>query len=396
MSKRSADWPDWIRAVYEHLNFEPCILPSDYDDLRHEVRDFVRQWVMTMDPVERARSWAGSDAGFSQELGKRGWIGMGLPTEFGGHGRSLLERYIVCEELLSAGAPVGAHWIADRQSSSLILRYGSECQKRELLPAIVSGELYFCIGMSEPDAGSDLASIKTRAEKVDGGWLLSGQKVWTTNAHISQRMIALVRTAKGSLRHEGLSQFLIDLASPGISIVPIEDLVGGKHFNEVFFDEVYLPDEALIGRAGDGWQQVTSELTLERSGPERYLSSFYLLERLVDFVSPSPAEPLLGLIGKLASTAWTLRQMSLSIAFQLQQGREPALEAAVVKDLGNDFEQQVPKLIQSMISTDVDFGSPRSFGDVLAFLLQTSPSFSLRGGTREILRGIIARGLGLR
>lgn len=378
------------------LNFTPFTLPSALDPLREEIRDFVRSRAASLTAVERARSWSGSDPAFSRALGERGWIGMGWSRRYGGHDRSALERYVVIEELLAAGAPVGAHWIAERQSGPLLLRYGTEEQKLECLPAIARGEMFFCIGMSEPDSGSDLASIRTRATKVDQGWRISGQKIWTTNAHFAHRMIALVRTSKSEQRHGGLSQFLIDLSAPGITIRPIADLVGDVHFNEVFFDDVLVPDSALIGQEGDGWRQVTAELTLERSGPERYLSSFHLFERLIEHVGASPDEVMQGLIGRLAAEAWTLRQMSLSVAGQLSRGEDPAFEAAVVKDLGNSFEQDMPRLIQAIADDAVDLVAPNPLNQALAFLLQTSPSFSLRGGTREILRGIVARGLELR
>src|SRR5690606_39096812 len=159
---------------------------------------------------------------------------------YGGHERSVFDRYVLIEELLAAGAPVGAHWIADRQSGPLLLRYGTEAQRMAHLPAVARGEMYFCIGMSEPGAGSDLAALKTSATRTSDGWCIRGQKVWTTHAHEAHRMIALVRTSPSEHRHGGLSQLLIDLSLPGISIRPIVDLVGDEHFNEVFFDDVHV------------------------------------------------------------------------------------------------------------------------------------------------------------
>ena len=321
---------------------------------------------------------------------------MTWPRRYGGHERSVIERYVVLEELLAAGAPVGAHWIADRQSGPLLLRYGTEAQRQAHLPAMARGEMFFCIGMSEPGAGSDLASLKSSATRTAGGWRIRGQKVWTTHAQHAHRMIALVRTTQAENRHHGLTQFLIDLSLPGISVKPIADLVGDRHFNEVFFDDVYVGDEALVGTEGEGWKQVTAELALERSGPERYLSSFELFRCLIDAAGAEPAEPLRSLIGRAAAELWTLRQMSLSITGRLAHGQDPAIEAAVVKDLGNTFEQELPRLVQALVGADVDLIESRALNEVLAFLLQVSPSFSLRGGTREILRGIVARGLGLR
>lgn len=350
-----------------------------------------------MDPVQRAQTWAAFDAVFSRKLGARGWIGMTWPENYGGSARSALDRYVVIEELLAAGAPVAAHWIADRQSGALLLRYASEAQRKHYLPKIASGEMYFCIGMSEPDSGSDLASIGTRASRVDGGWLVAGSKLWTTHAQRAHMMVALVRTSpKSDERHAGLSQLLIDLSAPGITINPITDQTGAQHFAEVFFDDVFVPNSMLLGTEGDGWHQVNAELALERSGPERYLSSFRLLEELIAALAPTPSSSTLELIGTAVAETWSLRQMSQAVAGAIADGEDPALEAVIVKDLGNSFEQDLPRRVQAALGDDID---PQRFSQLAAvtdYLLALAPCFSLRGGTREILRGIIARGLGLR
>ena len=347
-------------------------------------------------PAERrANCWAVPDAGFSRALGAAGYIGMIWPARYGGHERHPLERYAVIEELLAAGAPVGMHWIADRQSGAVLLRYGTEEQRQNFLPAMARGELYTCIGMSEPGAGSDLASVRTRGVRTDKGWRISGQKVWTTNAHNAHLMLTLVRTGEGSERQEGLTQFLIDLKTPGVTVRPIVDLVGGHDFNEVFLDDVPVPDTMRVGPEGAGWKQVTNELSLERSGPERYLSSFALYLELIRRAGPNPEPATAALIGRLTAEIWTLRNMSMSTAAKLAAGEDPALEAAIVKDLGNSFEQELPHAVLA-VADDVDLSEDTDFARILALLLQVSPSFSLRGGTREYLRGIIARGLGLR
>jgi acyl-CoA dehydrogenase len=343
-------------------------------------------------PVERARSWSGGSREFSKKLGARGWIGMTWPRKYGGHERSYAERYVVIEELLVAGAPVGNHWVADRQSGPLLLRFGTEEQRRTLLPKIARGELCFCIGMSEPGSGSDLASVRTRGRRVDGGWKVSGQKIWTSNAQHADWMIALVRTGDAEQRHAGLSQLLIDMKCPGVTVKPIANLTGESHFNEVFLDDVFVPEAMLIGAEGDGWRQVGAELAYERSGPERYLSSLRVFLEFLRVVGDKPTEAERLLIGEIAARLWTLRQMSLSIAGKLAAGENPAVAAAVVKDLGTTLEQDIPRSVQALAPENAD----EPFRRTLNYLLQTSPSFSLRGGTREILRGIIARELGLR
>ena len=378
--------------------FDPVALPEGVAELRAQVRAFVRDEAAALPAERRANSWSVFDAAFSRKLAARGWIGMTWPRRYGGSERSALERYVLLEERLAAGAPVGAHWIADRQSGPALLRYGSEAQRERYLPAITRGECFFCIGMSEPNAGSDLASVRTRGVRTSEGWRINGQKVWTTHAHQAHTMIALVRTgSEDQKRHEGLTQFLIDLKTPGVTVRPIADLAGEVHFNEVFLDDVCIPQSSLLGVEGQGWAQCTSELSLERSGPERYLSSHALFVELLRVASQGgTSQAVVQTIGRCVAELWTLRQMSLSVAGQLAQGRDPAVEAAVVKDLGNSFEQDLPRRVQAIADAGLALEDETPLARVLALLLQTSPSFSLRGGTREILRGIIARGLGLR
>lgn len=379
-------------TTFEIKPFNP---PGDVAALRQGIRDLIaRHAPQSADAARRANCWAVCDAGFSRVLGQAGYIGMIWPKRYGGHERHPLERYVVLEELLAAGAPVGMHWIADRQTGALLLRYGTEQQRQRFLPRMAAGELYACIGMSEPNSGSDLASVRARGVRDGDGWRITGQKTWTTNAHNAQLMIALVRTEEGSERQNGLTQFLIELDQPGIEVRPIIDMTGGHDFNEVFLDDVYVPDAMRVGEVGAGWKQVTAELSLERSGPERYLSSHALLVELVRAVGPNPAPRLAELIGEITARMLTIRQMSMSTAAKLAGGEDPVLEAAVVKDLGNVFEQWMPRAVQAAV--DLDLSARSDFARVLALLLQVSPSFSLRGGTREILRGIIARGLGLR
>ncbi|MFY0476896.1 acyl-CoA dehydrogenase family protein [Achromobacter marplatensis] len=377
---------------------ELTAIPPEDEALRTEVRTFLADALDGLEPDERARSWMGFDAGFSRQLAERGWLGLTLPREVGGAARGHFARFVLSEELLGAGAPVSAHWIADRQSAPLIHKYGTAAQQAFYLPRICRAEAFFCIGMSEPGSGSDLASIRSRAEPSAGGWRLNGSKIWTTNAHRSHYMIALVRTSgTADDRHQGLSQLIVDLSLPGVSIRPIEDLAGDAHFSEVFFDNVELTADALIGEAGAGWAQVNAELAFERSGPERLYSSIALLEcwlthcrALSDDASSRAA------LGSILSQMAVLRAMSLAVAGKLAAGGSPATEAALVKDLGTELEQLIPRLIGDALGRRPEVPPPLPLLRTLAYLEQVSPTFSLRGGTREILRGIIARGLGLR
>ena len=310
-----------------------------------------------------------------------------------------MERYAVTEELLAAGAPVAAHWIADRQSGPNLLTYGTEKQRQEILPRIAAGECFFVIGMSEPDSGSDLASIRTRAVRnADGDWVVNGAKVWTSNAHHAHYGIVLVRTTPldTSHRHRGMSQLLVDLSLPGITINPIRILDGGHHFNEVVFDDVVVPGDMLLGKEGDGWHQVTAELAFERSGPERFLSTYPLVAEFARRVADSGDSASVAVLGRISARLLALRQMSLRIAAALDRGELPNIPAALVKDVGTTFESDVIDEVRRVVDVSPSLDSPDPLGRALAEAQLHAPGYTLRGGTNEILRGIVARGLGLR
>ena len=374
-------------------------LPKEDEALREPVRALIAEALQDVPTSRRARSWQGFDATFSQALGRAGYLGLNLPKAYGGAERGPFARFVVVEELLSAGAPVAAHWIADRQSAPLILNYGTQAQRDFYLPRVCRGEAFFCIGMSEPGSGSDLASVRTSAERTSTGWRLNGQKIWTTNALHSHYMIALVRTSgSASDRQAGLSQLIVDLKAPGVTIRPIVDLTGDAHFAEVFFDNVELAEDALIGKEGDGWHQVTAELAFERSGPERIYSSVVLLDAWIRHVAQARGDKAeaIRLAGRLTAQLATLRAMSIATTARLAAGESPVIEASLVKDLGTSFEQSVPALIADDLGAHPDEPIDAELYRTLLYVSHVAPSFSLRGGTREILRGIIARGLGLR
>lgn len=368
------------------------------ETLREEVRAYLAEALKHRTALQRSESWTGFDAAFSRGLGAKGWLGMTWPKRYGGQERSAFERYVVIEETLAAGAPVAAHWIGDRQSGPTLLKFGTEAQKVTILPRIAGGELTFCIGMSEPDSGSDLAATRTRAEKTADGWRVTGTKTWTTNAHLAHYMILFCRTGGvSSDRQAGTSQFLVDLKNTAnVSVRPIVDLAGQHHFNEVHFEEALIPEDALIGVEGQGWGQVMSELAFERSGPERFLSSFQLLIELIRVLQGSESDAARIAIGRLTAHLLVLRRLSRSVAGMLDAGKNPALHAAIVKDQGALFEQSIPEIARSIYDAEPDTKSTSDFTAVLASIALNAPSWSLRGGTREILRGIIARGMGLR
>ncbi len=376
------------------VTIDPCNLPPECESLRSDVRAFIAETLADFPASRRVRNWSGRDPAFSRKLGARGWIGMTWPRRYGGHERTTLERYVVLEELLACGAPVGAHWVAERQSALLLMRLSPEVLAPRIVPAIARGECYFCIGMSEPDSGSDLASIRTRAVRTDAGWVINGRKVWTSGAHMSQYMIALVRTGtQGETRHAGMSQLLVDMKTPGLTVRPIVNQLGEHDFNEVTFDDVLVPHECLIGVEGDGWNQVSGELAFERSGPERYLSSTQLLLEMIDAAETENQRQAVA-IGRITASYATLRQMSLGVSGMLARGENPALAAALVKDQGALVEQAMPDIAHDLYGGLAPPGS--ALAQAMSYTALAVPSFSLRGGTREILRGIIAKGLGLR
>ncbi|MBV1902029.1 MAG: acyl-CoA dehydrogenase family protein, partial [Marinosulfonomonas sp.] len=381
----------------DSLKFSPPPVSEAAEMLRLEVRAFLKDALAGQTATEKAQSWNGHNPEFSRLVGKQGWLGMTWPKQYGGQERSALERYVVVEEMLAAGAPVSAHWIAERQSGPTLLRYGTQAQRDEILPKILRGECYFAIGMSEPNSGSDLASVQTRAVKTDGGFVVNGSKIWTSNAHLSHYMILFCRTdARSEDRHSGHSQFLVDMKTPGLEIRPILFSTGEHQFNEVFFKDMFLPDEALIGQAGQGWKQVTGELSFERSGPDRFLTSFAAVKGLSERIGTTPDDRGAIALGRIVAHLMVLRRMSRSIAGMLEDDLDPALQAAIVKDLGTTLEQEIPEIARHIVAVEPGEGADGELEAVLDYIIQHAPTFSLRGGTREILRGIIARGAGLR
>jgi alkylation response protein AidB-like acyl-CoA dehydrogenase len=377
------------------IQFDPIRLPDAAEDLRSEVRAFLAENSDHMDRPSRR----GFDHEFSRKVAAKGWIGLTWPKEYGGQERSFLERYVITEEFLVARAPSQVYFTADRQSGPVILKYGDEALKHEVLPRIIAGECTFAIGMSEPDSGSDLFAAKARAERTNEGWRLNGTKVWTTAAHEADYMIGLFRTSpptKENRRH-GLTQFLVDMKKPGINVRPIYWPNGDHDFNEVVFEDVDMPANHLLGEEDNAWAQATAELAYERSGPERFLETIAVLIELVNLVGPTPDARAAEGLGRLVAQLFTMRRMSISVAGMLAAGKEPVLEASIVKDLGTVWMQKMPGICRDLGSLiDSDPATRSRFETALTNNLLIAPKLTIQGGTTEILRGIIARGLGLR
>ncbi len=382
------------------IQFDALRLPPETAELREEVRAFIADEIAngTINPSAGLRTET-FNREFSKRVGAKGWIGMTWPKQYGGQERSFLDRYVVTEEMRVVTAPTWAHFVADRQSGPVILKYGDEELKSTILPGICKGELAFCIGMSEPGSGSDLFAASAKADKTDNGWALNGTKVWTSNAHQADYMIGLFRTSpptKDNRRH-GLTQFLINMKWPGIKINPILQMSGQHDFNEVVFEDVQVPENHLLGEIDGAWKQATSELAYERSGPERFMETLYVLISLIKAVGDKPDTREAEGIGRMVAQLHTLRRMSVSVAGMLEAGKEPVLEASIVKDVGTLWEQDLPAKARDLAAfTKPTPGNEADFEDIMEFATLVAPKFTIQGGTTEVLRGIIARGLGLR
>lgn len=375
------------------MTLTPTELTPAELDLQRQVRDYLD---VRLPPgsYELSLGMPGvSDPQFSRDLGAQGWLGMALSPEYGGGGRTAVERLIVVEALLARGAPVSYHWVADRQSGPTIERYGSEEQKRTYLPGIAKGELSFAIGMSEPDSGSDLASLRSRAEPENGGWRINGTKVWTSGAAEATHLIALLRTSEE--RHAGLTQFIVDCRTPGVTISPITFIDGSRHFCEVVFEDVFLDDGQRLGDVGSGWAQNTSELVLERGGVDRWMSMVPILEQWAPTVAELD-EAAAGDLGVLTARLWGLRGLSLSLARLVDAGQSPKTEAAMVKEMATRFEQDCVEMVVRHLGRAPELTSDDPWESLLARAVLVSPSWSIRGGTNEILRSIIAKELSTR
>lgn len=354
--------------------------------LREEIRKILANSDLT--PYTRCDAWMrGHDPAFTRTLADAGMIGVTWPSELGGRDASNLDRLVVTEELLRTGAPVAAHWMADRQIGPAILRHGTPELQREFLPRITSGQVTFCLGMSEPDSGSDLAAVRTRATVVEGGYRITGTKIWTSHAHRSSHAYVLARTDNTGAKHEGLTEFIVDLSAEGVEVRPILDLAGEHHFNETVFTDVFVPSDRVIGEVGQGWRQVTEQLAFERGGMERILSTYPLLATAADRdsgVDPEPAG-----LGTLVARLHTLRAMARDIAEAVDRGEAPIQQAALLKYLGNTFEGEIVDFFRDSLAV------PPTTGDRLAELLAegivASPGTTLRGGATEVLLTIIGR-----
>ncbi len=322
---------------------------------------------------------------FARELGALGWIGMTWPAEHGGGGRPPIERLIVAEELIAAGAPIAAMWFADRQMGPTLIAYGSADQQAAFLPGILSGEDTWCIGMSEPGAGSDLAGLTTSARAEGDEWVIDGQKIWTSFGVVAAYCYLICRTSKDGPPHRGISEIVVPMDTPGIEVRPITDMTTNRHFCEVFFDGVRVPRDNLVGAEGGAFKQTMRQLEHERGGIDRLLSNRALydlaLER-ADRDDPRVRQEIAALeigyrIGRVLVYREVLRQA-------------PAGFSAATKCFCTEHEWRVAQFVAAALGADATLWDDVTRG------LTYAPGYTIMGGTSNILRNVLAeRVLGL-
>ncbi len=375
---------------------------------RQEVRDFLEEELRQGTFKPSCDAWIQAfSPEFTKKVAEKGWIGLTWPKEYGGQERSNIDRLILTEEMLRYGAPAACHWMADRQIGGAILHNGTEEQKRELLPKIIRGEAFVGLGMSEPEAGSDLASLQTRAVEAGDDYVIDGQKVWTSGAHLMNYIYLVARTDPEAVKHRGISEFIVETKLPGITIRPLIDITGSHHFNEVFFDNVRVSKKCLIGEKNRGFYQILNQLDYERSGLERLMGNYSLFDAIIQFTKETKrnGEPLSRdtlIRHKLAQLQIEFevgRLLTYRVVLVIEEGRAPNWEAAMAKAYCTTFEQHLASIATEILGLYGQLVAESKWAPILGMAPYSylgSKGYSLQAGTSEVLRNIVAlRGLGL-
>lgn len=331
----------------------------------------------------REDSWInGYDRELSLELGRRGWLGMTLPIEVGGHGRTPLERFVVTEALIATGAPIAASYFADRQMGPTLAQYGTLEQQAVFLPGIIAGETTWCIGMSEPDSGSDLASLRARAERRGDVYVVNGQKIWTSFGEVADYCYLICRTSEEGPPHTGISELIVPLDLPGITIRPIEDMTGNRHFCEVWYEDVEVPAANLVGEEGASWRQTMRQLEHERGGIDRLLSNRALyLDALA--MADTTDRRVRQEIAELESGYRVGRMLVLREVL----GQAPKGFSAATKAFCTEHEQRVAAFVSRVVGPDALLWGRVARGVAYA------PAYTIMGGTSNVLRNILGERL---
>jgi alkylation response protein AidB-like acyl-CoA dehydrogenase len=341
-------------------------------------------------------SWiVGHDTGFTREIAERGWIGMTWPKEEGGHERSQLERFVVYEQLIKHGAPIAASWFADRQMGPSLLQFGTREQRQRWIPDMVAGQAMWCIGMSEPDAGSDVAALRTRADPHGDSWIVNGRKIWTSGAAHADWCYCIVRTDVDAAKHAGLSEIVIDMGSPGVEIRAIKDMTANEHFCEIVFEDVQVPADHLIGEVNGSFRQLMRQIEHERGSIDRLASNYALYRDLLDAHGViDRADPLTRHALATIETAYRIGRL---LVLRETLGQAPRGFSAATKTFGTEFEQRLAAFcIQLLGPQALLWGPDAALGGRAARAACYAPAYTIMGGTANVLRNVLAeRVLGL-
>jgi alkylation response protein AidB-like acyl-CoA dehydrogenase len=353
-------------------------------DLRLQARDVARRAV-----EEYGRSNDSWINGFSKEfagrMGELGWIGMTWPTDFGGGGQPPINRLIIGEELISAGAPIAAIWFADRQMGPTLIKFGTPDQQAEFLPGILAGETTWCIGMSEPDAGSDLASLTTSAERDGDDFIINGQKIWTSFGDSADYCYLICRTDSSGPPHRGISEVIVPMDAPGIEVRPIADMTTNRHFCEVFFSDVRVPVANLVGVEGNAFKQTMAQLEHERGGIDRLVSNRALYELAAERADRS--DPLVRQEMAALETGYRLGRILVTREVLRQA---PAGFSAATKCFCTEHQWRVAQFVAATYGAEAMLWNDVTHGCVYA------PGYTIMGGTSNIMRNLLGeRVLGL-
>jgi alkylation response protein AidB-like acyl-CoA dehydrogenase len=387
---------------------------------RGEVRDFVATNLPDdLKPRNSDRRPAGEmfAAGpamkqWTRALAERKWIAPAWPAEYGGAGLSVMQQFIFNEEMAEARAPRPGG-IATGFAGPTLIVHGTEEQKKKYLPEILTGEVIWCQGYSEPGAGSDLASLQTRAVADGDDFIVNGQKIWTSGGHVAKWMILLARTDPDAPKHRGISYFIVDMKSPGISVRPLVNMADSHEFNEVFFDNVRVPRENLIGDENRGWYLAQTTLSFERSNIGSAIGARQTVEDLVRYARETASGQSTLAWDDAVRTELTERYIEANIAtmlsykivsMQAKEGVPPGHEASVAKLYGTELNQRIYRTAMKMLGLygQLDRRQAEAVQSWLPlrgrieYMYLRSVANTIEGGTSEIQRNIIAtRGLGL-
>ena len=310
-------------------------------------------------------------------------------------GGAPLERFVVYEQLIKHGAPISASWFADRQIGPSLLQYGTDEQRRRWLPGIAAGEATWCIGMSEPDAGSDVASLRTRAVADGDDWIVNGRKIWTSGAAFADWCYCVVRTDPDAPKHAGMSELVIDLTSPGVEVATIRDMTSNEHFCELTFTDVRVPGDHLVGELNGSFRQLMRQLEHERGGIDRLVSNYALYRDvmdtpgLVDRNHPSIRQELAAI-----ESAYVVGRL---LILRESLGQAPRGYSAITKTYATEFEVRLAEFCARQFGSHAMlWGADAGLAGRASHAVCYAPAYTIMGGTVTILRNIMAeRILGL-